>query len=130
MPRRTLTALAAVMLLGFALAQQSDDPATEDVAAAARTVTCQAAAPAWAALCTAETTVALLGPFEVMLGLEGRIAYADATASLTGSVAGFLTVAYWSDWGGAWLDVRLPEIVPPIGVSDWVRVGFTYRWAP
>lgn len=128
MPRRTLTALAAVMLLGFAAAQPGDEAATESVATPTRTLTCQAAAPAWAALCTVEATVATLGPFEVMLGLEGRIAYADPTTSLTGSLAGFLTVAYWSDWGGAWVDVRLPEIVPPIGVSDWVRIGFTTRF--
>lgn len=123
--RRIPIVILAVMLLGFALAQPGEGEATEPVAPPARTLTCQVAAPAWAGLCTIETTVATLGPFEVLIGLEARAAFVPDP---TGSLAGYLTVAYWAGWGGAWFDVRLPEIIPPIGVSDWLRLGFTTRF--
>lgn len=125
--RRILTGLLAVMLLGSAAAQQGDESeaATEPVALPTRTLTCQAAAPAWAGLCYIETTVATLGPVELLIGIEARAAL---NPDPTGSIAGYVTVAWWEAWGGLWLDVRLPEIVPPIGVSDWIRLGFTARF--
>lgn len=124
--RRILTGLLAVMLLGSAAAQPGEqEPATGSVAAPTRTLTCQLAAPAWAGLCYIETTLAMLGPLELLVGLEAR---ATLNPDPTGSIAGYVTLAYWQAWGGVWLDVRMPEIVPPIGVSDWLRLGFTARF--
>lgn len=123
--RRILIVILAVMLLGSAVAQAGDGLAPESTAAPTRTLTCQVAAPAWAGLCTVETTVVTIGPFEVLIGIEARAAFAPDS---TGSLAGYLTVAYWAGWGGAWLDIRMPELIPPIGVSDWLRIGFTTRF--
>lgn len=125
--RRILIGILAAMLLGSALAQAGDEPGAvlDPVALPTRTLTCQVAAPAWAGLCYIETTIATLGPVEVLIGLEARAALSpDPNAS----VAGYLTLAWWEAWGGVWLDVRMPEIIPPIGVSDWLRVGFTTRF--
>lgn len=122
--RRILTGLLAVMLLGSAAAQPGDETALDPVAAT-RTLTCQLAAPAWAGLCYIETTLVTLGPLELLIGLEAR---ATLNPDPTGSIAGYVTLAYWQAWGGAWLDVRMPEIIPPIGVSDWFRLGFTARF--
>jgi len=123
--RRILTAALALTLLASGHAQQGDATTETVVSAPSRTLTCQVAAPTWAGLCYVEATVALLGPLEVLVGVEGRAAL---SGDFTGSVAGYVTLAWWDAWGGAWVDVRLPELVPPLGVSDWLRAGFSYRF--
>ena len=90
------------------------------------TLTCQAAAPRVAVLCSVERTVAEFGGFAVTLGVEARAAFSRPP---DGHVAGYITVSY--DTGSAyyWLDVRTPEVAPVLGTSDVIRLGFSVQIA-
>jgi len=141
--RRLLT--LAALLTGFALAQTPDNPegvsSTNPSVAesqnvpysgtngALATLTCQVAAPSWAALCMVERPVWSVAGFAVTVGVEARAAY---SGQLDGHVAGYITVSYGPPNGSwfAWVDVRTPEVAPALGTSDVLRVGFStqLRW--
>ena len=120
--RRLLT--LAFLLLGFALAQTPDNPEGVSSTIPSATLTCQVAAPSWAALCFLERPLYEVGRFAVTVGVEARAAYSQG---LDGHVAGYVTVSY--DAGGwfAWIDVRTPKVAPILGTSDVLRLGFSMQ---
>lgn len=130
--RRLLTLV--VLLLGFALAQTPDASPESQVVTdsgtngALATLTCQVAAPNWAALCLVERPVWSVAGFAVTVGVEARAAY---SGQLDGHVAGYITVSYGPPNGSwfAWVDVRTPEVAPALGTSDVLRIGFSTHLA-
>lgn len=135
---RLLTLVA--LLTGFALAQAPENP--EGVAStnpsvaesqnvpysgtngALATLTCQVAAPSWAALCLVERPVWSVAGFAVTVGVEARAAYSQG---LDAHLAGYITVSYDAGRWFAWVDVRTPEVAPALGTSDTLRVGFSMQ---
>ena len=136
--RRLLT--LGVLLLGFAAAQAPENP--EGVAStnpsvaesqnvpysgtngALATLTCQVAAPNWAALCLVERPVWSVAGFAVTVGVEARAAFSQP---VDGHVAGYVSVSYQWPRGFAWVDLRTPEVAPAIGTSDALRFGVSVQ---
>lgn len=90
------------------------------------TLTCSAAAPSGTLGCFAERPVLVLGPAELAVGVD-----AQAVLTADGShLAPYAALGWYADTWAAWIEARLPELaaVPVLGDSDWLRVGFTYRW--
>jgi hypothetical protein len=111
---RLLTTIVATTLLATAYANDSPARATW-------TLACNAGVPASVA-CYVERPVYQLGPLEIAIGVDAR-ARRDSS-----SVAAYLITAYYAPTWSVWGEVRLPEIVPPIGATDWLRIGFTMRF--
>lgn len=133
-PRRLLIALAALTQLASVNAEgdATSEPAPFAVLANT-TISCSTALPSWTTGCFVERPVLVLGPVEISIGVDaqgeiGRILELDFTGA---HVAPYGTLAVYQDTWSAWAELRLPELagVPVIGVSDWLRVGFSVRLA-
>lgn len=79
--------------------------------------------------CFWERPVLVLGGLELAIGVDAEVVLGG---QLDGHLAPYVIAAYYANTWSAWTEVRLPELggIRPIGDSNWLRVGFTYRIPP
>lgn len=117
---RLLSTILAMMLTGAALAKDFNaDPGP------VYTLSCTAAPLSVTVACFIERPVLTFGGFEVAIGVDARAAFLELEDA---SVAAYGILAYYAPNWNAWLEVALPEVIPPIGRVDPVRLGFTLRF--
>ena len=121
MLRLLLSMILAGTLSGTALANESNDnqPDLANV-----TLTCSVGTSG-SAVCFAERPVLTVGNLELALGIDTRVILAGPG---TGHVTGYLILGWYESTWNAWLELAMPELVPPIGKNDFLRVGFTIRF--
>jgi hypothetical protein len=128
--RRRLTALLASIVIASALAigYAADPPAeVPGEGIRGRTLTCSANLELTVA-CFVEQTAFAVGPFEVAIGVDTRVAFRGATVDDQLEFGGYAILGWYQpDWG-VWLEVHAPSLTPVIGTPDWLRVGFTVRF--
>ena len=122
MPRRLSIILLASLLCGIALANESNDD--HEAPPANVTLTCSVGTSG-SAVCFAERPIATFGSFELALGIDTRVIFAGPG---TGHVTGYLIIGVYERAWNAWLEIAMPEIVPPIGKNDFLRAGFSFRF--
>ncbi len=104
----------ALTLSGLALASQS--------------VTCTAAPIAPRLACFYESPSLTLGALEFT---TGAYLTADPSEQSVVSFAPYFTIADYQPTYAWWVELRMPKLngVPAVlGITDPIRVGFTYRW--
>jgi hypothetical protein len=119
MPRRLSIILLASLLCGIALANESNDNDLANV-----TLTCSVGTSG-SVVCFAERPVLTLGSFELALGVDARVILYGIGA---GHVTGYAILGWYEPTWNAWLELAVPELIPPIGKNDFLRVGFTVRF--
>ena len=118
---RLLITLLGLTLIGTALANESNDDQPD---LANVTLTCSIGTSG-SAVCFAERPIATFGAIELALGIDTRIILAGPG---TGHVTGYLIIGVYERTWNAWLELAMPELVPPIGKNDFLRAGFTFRF--
>ena len=118
---RLLITLLGLTLIGTALANESND---EPPQLGGVTLTCSVGTSG-SAVCFAERPIATFGAIELALGIDTRVIFAGPG---TGHVTGYLIIGVYEHTWNAWLELAMPELVPPIGKNDFLRAGFTFRF--
>lgn len=121
--------MLATMLFasGFALAQGDDPEPSTAPDSLGVTLSCTVGAADWlpsTAGCFLERRVATLGPLEVGIGIDARVAFAADAASY---LQGYVVLAYYAESWTGFLEVASPDVLPaPVGGGGqrW-RGGFT-----
>lgn len=112
--RAAVLTIAATTLLGVALAAGS--------------LTCSTQPLAFQVGCFLESNVATVGPVEVAVGVDASV---DTRTEDVLAVAPYGVLAIYQEGWSAWLEVRLPQLIPGIpvlGDSQPVRLGFAINW--
>ena len=122
MPRLLLAMILAGTLTGIALANESNDD--HEAPPANVTLTCSVGTSG-SAVCFAERPIATFGAVELALGIDTRVILAGPGK---GHVTGYLIIGVYERAWHAWLELAMPEIVPPIGKNDFLRAGFSFRF--
>lgn len=141
MRRFLLTTLLALTLSGLALAlADSPKPAQPpQPPQATQSITCTGAPLAPWLDCFYESPSITLGSLEVTAGAYARIDPGGwdwarlpqtETAWHVISLAPYLTIAEYRPTYAWWVEARMPKLghIPVLGITDPIRIGFTYRW--
>lgn len=121
MPRLLLSMILAGTLTGTALANESN---AEQPDLANVTLTCSVGTSG-SAVCFAERPVLTLGAFEVALGVDARVILHGPG---NGHLTGYVIFGWYERTWNAWLELAVPELIPPIGKNDFIRAGFSVRF--
>ena len=92
-----------------------------------RTLTCSANLELTVA-CFVEQTAFALGPFEVAIGVDTRLAFRAPTIDDKLELGGYAILGWYQPTWGVWLELHAPSLTPVIGTPDWLRAGFTVRF--
>ena len=127
---RLLFLVTTLALTRLGSAQDADaNPSPPFSVLVGSSITCSSTWPGAVVGCFWERPVLVLGALELTIGVDAEVALGG---QLDGYLAPYVVAAYYADTWSAWTEVRLPELggIKPIGDSNWLRVGFTYRVPP
>lgn len=138
MRRSLLITLLALTLSALALAL-ADAPPKPPPKQPTQSLTCTGAPLGPWLDCLYESPSLHLGTFELTTGAYFRLdasgPYPFWTAEPPGSMtvislAPYVTLAQYTPTYAWWIEARVPKLahIPMLGITDPLRVGFTYRW--
>lgn len=127
MRRRLIGALASIVIASALAIGYAQDAELPGEGIRGRTLTCSANLELTVA-CFVEQTAFALGPFEVAIGVDTRVALRAPTIDDQLELGGYAILGWYQPTWGVWLELHAPSLTPVIGTPDWLRAGFTVRF--
>lgn len=111
-----------LLVIGHATAA---DNAGDSGGGSSNSLTCTFALPPYAT-CLWERTGWSLWGLEGAYGVQVSLDFSEGEIL---ALSPYTILAYYADDYAIWAELRLPDnVVPVIGDTDFLRVGFSYRW--
>ena len=115
--RRAAWLIAAALLIGSVTAEGERERFGV-------TLSCSAGSSGYVG-CFLERPVLLLGPLEVLAGVDAQAAWSEARS---GHLSAYAIVSWRAPSWSVWVEVAVPDRVPVIGRPDFARAGFAWTF--